>query len=34
MTPAWLFDTRRIVNPDKIKNCDFKFWQVGLGNDI
>ena len=34
MPPAWLFDTRRIVNPDKIKNCDFKFWQVGLGNDI
>ena len=34
MNPAWLFDTRRIVNPDKIKNCDFKFWQVGLGNDI
>ena len=34
MNPAWLFDTRRIVSPDKIKNCDFKFWQVGLGNDI
>ena len=34
MPPAWLFDTRRIVNPDEIKNCDFKFWQVGLGNDI
>ncbi len=33
-SPSWVFDTRKIVNPKKIKNCDFNFWQVGLGNNI
>tara|TARA_A100001388_G_C28742702_1_gene487735 strand:+ start:175 stop:1572 length:1398 start_codon:yes stop_codon:yes gene_type:complete len=32
--PAWLFDTRKIINPEKINNCDLNFWQVGLGNNI
>lgn len=33
-SPAWIFDTRGIVDPLKIKDCDFNFWQVGLGNEI
>ena len=29
--PAWLFDTRKVVDPKLIKDCEFNFWQVGLG---
>jgi len=30
--PAWVFDTRRIIDPNQIKDCKFNFWQMGLGN--
>ena len=33
-SPSWVFDTRKIIKKEKIKNCDFNFWQVGLGNEI
>ena len=31
-SPAWVFDTRRIIHPNQIKDCKFNFWQIGLGN--
>ncbi len=31
--PSWVFDTRKIVNLEEIKNCDINFWQVGLGDN-
>ena len=30
--PAWLFDTRSVINKNLIKETDLKFWQIGLGN--
>ena len=33
-SPSWVFDTRKIVSPKEVKNYDFNFWQVGLGNNI
>ena len=33
-SPAWIFDTRKIVDPKLIKDCEFNFWQVGLGDKI
>ncbi len=30
--PAWLFDTRGIVNVDEIKKTDLNFWKIGYGN--
>ena len=30
--PAWLFDTRSVINKNLIKKTDLKFWQIGLGN--
>ena len=33
-SPSWVFDTRKIIKKEKVKNCDFNFWQVGLGNEI
>ncbi len=33
-SPSWVFDTRKIVSPEEVKNYDFNFWQVGLGNNI
>ena len=32
--PSWLFDTRRIIDPDIVNDCEFNFWQVGRGNDL
>ena len=29
--PAWVFDTRSVVNIEKIKNTDLKFWKIGYG---
>ena len=31
-SPAWVFDTRKIVNYKSVKDCDFNFWQVGMAN--
>ena len=31
-SPAWVFDTRKIVNPREVETCNFNFWQVGMGN--
>ena len=33
-SPSWVFDTRKIVSPEEVKNYNINFWQVGLGNDI
>ena len=27
--PAWVFDTRYILNEKDFENCDLKFWQIG-----
>ena len=32
--PSWLFDTRRIIDPDVVNDCEFNFWQVGRGNHL
>ncbi len=32
--PSWLFDTRRIIDPDVANDCEFNFWQIGRGNDL
>ncbi len=32
--PSWLFDTRRIIDPDIVNDYEFNFWQVGRGNDL
>ena len=29
--PAWIFDSRSIINPKHIKNNSFKFWRIGDG---
>ena len=29
--PSWVFDTRSIICPDKIKETDLNFWQLGNG---
>ena len=29
--PAWIFDTRSILNPVDFKNIDLNFWQIGDG---
>ena len=29
--PSWVFDTRSIISPDKIKETDLNFWQLGNG---
>ena len=29
--PAWIFDTRRIIDPNIIKKTGLNFWQVGYG---
>ena len=30
--PAWLFDTRSVINNNLVKETDLKFWQIGFGN--
>ncbi len=32
--PAWVFDSRLIVNPDEVKDSGLNFWRVGLGEKI
>ncbi len=32
IAPAWVFDTRKIVDSISVKDCDFNFWQVGMSN--
>ncbi len=32
-SPAWVFDTRRVIHPNQIQDCKFNFWQIGLGNN-
>ncbi len=29
--PAWLFDTRNVVNKNSLKNIDLNIWKLGLG---
>ena len=29
--PAWIFDSRSIINPDSIKKTSFNFWRIGDG---
>ncbi len=30
--PAWIFDSRSLINPENIKNNNFKFWRIGDGS--
>ncbi len=30
-SPAWIFDTRSIINPTEIKKSGLNFWQIGYG---
>ena len=30
--PAWIFDSRSLIDPDTIKNNSFKFWRIGDGS--
>ena len=30
-SPAWIFDTRSILNPIDIKKSGLNFWQIGDG---
>ena len=30
--PAWIFDSRSLINPESIKNNSFKFWRIGDGS--
>ena len=30
--PAWIFDSRSLINPESIKNNNFKFWRIGDGS--
>ena len=30
-SPSWVFDTRRIIDPNQVKDLDFNFWQIGSG---
>ena len=29
--PSWVFDTRSIISPQKIKQTNLNFWQLGNG---
>ena len=29
--PAWIFDSRSLIDPETIKNNSFKFWRIGDG---
>ena len=29
--PAWVFDSRSIIDPKKVINSGLKFWRVGDG---
>ncbi len=31
-TPAWVFDARSIVNPEKVKKAKLNLWRIGDGN--
>ena len=30
-SPAWIFDARSILDPDKVKECELNFWRIGDG---
>ncbi len=32
-TPAWVFDARSIVDPEKVKKAKLNLWRIGDGND-
>ena len=29
--PAWVFDTRKIIDPNLIRQTSLNFWQIGYG---
>ena len=29
--PAWIFDARSILDPQKVKACELNFWRIGDG---
>ena len=33
-SPSWIFDTRGLLDAEYIKSLGFKFWRIGLGNQI
>ena len=30
-SPAWIFDARSILDPEKVKECELNFWRIGDG---
>jgi UDPglucose 6-dehydrogenase len=32
--PAWVFDSRSIVNPKKVLDANLKLWRIGDGSKI
>ena len=30
-SPAWVFDTRGLVDPEDLRKVDINFWQIGNG---
>ena len=32
--PAWVFDSRSILEPDKVRKAGLNFWRVGDGYKI
>ena len=31
--PAWLFDTRGIIEFNSLKDCKINYWRIGLSNN-
>ena len=31
-SPAWIFDTRSIINRELVKNCGLNIWSIGCGS--
>ena len=30
--PAWIFDTRYLLNPEDISKLDINYWRIGYGD--
>ena len=33
-SPAWVFDSRSIVDPNEVKNANLKLWRIGDGSSL
>ena len=32
--PSWLFDSRSLIDPNQLEDCDINFWRIGDGVEI